>query len=69
MARLEDKIGPACQRHRADPARDCRIPADNLLGAEGEGLQIALSGLEGGRIGIAAQSVGMARAAFEAALA
>ena len=48
---------------------DCRIPAENLIGEEGQGYKIALSGLEGGRIGIAAQSVGMARAAFEAALA
>ena len=47
---------------------NCRIPAENLIGAEGEGYKIALSALEGGRIGIAAQSVGMARAAFECAL-
>ena len=47
---------------------NCRVPAANLLGDEGQGLKIALSGLEGGRIGIAAQAVGMARAAFEAAL-
>src|SRR6202041_1786800 len=47
---------------------DCRIPAANLIGEEGQGYKIALSGLEGGRIGIASQSVGMARAAFEAAL-
>ncbi len=46
-----------------------RVPAQNLLGAEGEGYRIALSNLEGGRIGIAAQAVGMARAAFEAATA
>jgi len=45
------------------------LPADALLGAEGEGYKIALANLEGGRIGIAAQAVGMARAAFEAALA
>jgi hypothetical protein len=45
------------------------VPADNLLGEEGMGLKIALSGLEGGRIGIASQAVGMARAAFDAALA
>ena len=44
-----------------------RIPAENRLGAEGEGYRIALANLEGGRIGIAAQAVGMARAAFEAA--
>jgi len=68
VARLEDKAG----QHASDTAQivfdDCRIPAENLIGEEGMGLKIALSGLEGGRIGIAAQSVGMARAAFEAAL-
>jgi butyryl-CoA dehydrogenase len=48
---------------------NCRVPAENLIGEEGQGYKIALSGLEGGRIGIASQSVGMARAAFEAALA
>ena len=47
----------------------CRVPADSLLGGRGKGLSIALSNLEGGRIGIAAQAVGIARAAFEAALA
>lgn len=69
VARLEDKMG----QHASDTAQivfeNCRVPAANLLGDEGQGLKIALSGLEGGRIGIAAQSVGMARAAFEAALA
>lgn len=69
VARLEDKLG----QHSSDTAQivfdGCRVPAANLIGAEGEGYKIALSGLEGGRIGIAAQSVGMARAAFEAALA
>lgn len=68
-SRLEDKLG----QHSSDTAQvnfdDCRIPVDNLIGAEGEGYKIALGGLEGGRIGIAAQSVGMARSAFEAALA
>ncbi|PTQ96418.1 hypothetical protein C8K18_114107 [Paraburkholderia sp. GV068] len=68
VARLEEKLG----QHSSDTAQiifdDCRVPAANLIGAEGEGYRIALSGLEGGRIGIAAQSVGMARAAFEAAL-
>lgn len=47
---------------------NCRIPADSLLGPRGKGLSIALSNLEGGRIGIAAQAIGIARAAFEAAL-
>ena len=68
VARIEDKLG----QHASDTAQilfeNCRIPAANLLGHEGQGLKIALSGLEGGRIGIASQSVGMARAAFEAAL-
>jgi hypothetical protein len=67
-ARLEDKLG----QHSSDTAQvnfdDCRIPVENLIGAEGEGYKIALGGLEGGRIGIAAQSVGMARSAFEVAL-
>jgi butyryl-CoA dehydrogenase len=69
VARIEDKTG----QHASDTAQilfeNCRVPAANLLGDEGQGLKIALSGLEGGRIGIASQSVGMARAAFEAALA
>ena len=68
VARVEEKLG----QHSSDTAQivfeDCRVPAANLIGTEGEGYRIALSGLEGGRIGIAAQSVGMARAAFEAAL-
>jgi len=47
---------------------NCRVPADALLGPRGKGLAIALSNLEGGRIGIAAQAVGIARAAFEASV-
>jgi len=69
VARLEDKTG----QHASDTAQilfeNCRVPAANLIGDEGQGYKIALSGLEGGRIGIASQSVGMARAAFDAALA
>ncbi|HWT20735.1 MAG TPA: acyl-CoA dehydrogenase family protein [Variovorax sp.] len=68
VARLEDKLG----QHSSDTAQinfdGCRIPAENLIGAEGEGYKIALGGLEGGRIGIAAQSVGMARSAFDCAV-
>jgi butyryl-CoA dehydrogenase len=68
VARLEDKLG----QNSSDTAQinfdNCRIPAENLIGAEGEGYKIALGGLEGGRIGIAAQSVGMARSAFEFAV-
>ena len=68
VARLEEKMG----QHASDTAQilleNCRVPAANLIGDEGAGYKIALSGLEGGRIGIASQSVGMARAAYEAAL-
>jgi hypothetical protein len=68
VARLEDKLG----QHSSDTAQinfdNCRIPAENLIGVEGQGYGIALGGLEGGRIGIAAQSVGMARSAFEFAV-
>ena len=68
VARLEDKLG----QHSSDTAQilleQCRIPAENLIGQEGEGYKIALSALEGGRIGIAAQSVGMARSALDVAI-
>jgi butyryl-CoA dehydrogenase len=68
VARIEEKLG----QHASDTAQilfeNCRIPAANLLGKEGDGYKIALANLEAGRIGIAAQSVGMARAAFEAAV-
>ncbi len=65
----EHKLGIRGSDTCAVTLDDCRIPAANLLGAQGKGLSIALSNLEGGRIGIAAQAVGVARAAFEAALA
>jgi butyryl-CoA dehydrogenase len=69
VARVEDKMG----QHASDTAQivfdNCRVPVENRLGAEGQGLKIALSGLEGGRIGIASQALGMARAAFDYALA
>ena len=68
VARIEEKMG----QHASDTAQilfeDCRVPTENLLGAEGNGYRIALANLEAGRIGIAAQALGMARAAFEAAL-
>jgi alkylation response protein AidB-like acyl-CoA dehydrogenase len=67
VARVEQKLGQRASDTAAIDFEDCAIPADNLLGAEGEGYRIALSNLEGGRIGIAAQAVGMARAALEAA--
>ncbi len=68
VARLEDKLGQRASDTAQIVLERCRVPADHLLGDEGQGYKIALSGLEGGRIGIASQSVGMARAAFEAAL-
>jgi alkylation response protein AidB-like acyl-CoA dehydrogenase len=68
VERLEDKAGQAASDTAQIRFDACRVPAANRIGAEGEGYKIALSGLEGGRIGIAAQAVGMARAAFEAAL-
>ncbi len=68
VARLEDKLG----QHSSDTAQinfdNCRIPDEYLIGQEGEGYKIALSALEGGRIGIAAQSIGMARSALEVAI-
>jgi butyryl-CoA dehydrogenase len=67
VANVEHKMG----QHASDTAQilfeDCIISKENLLGSEGEGYKIALSGLEGGRIGIASQCVGIARAALEAA--
>lgn len=69
VERLEEKVG----QHSSDTAQirleGCRVPAEHRIGEEGEGYRIALSALEGGRIGIAAQSIGMARSAFEVALA
>ncbi len=68
VARVERKLG----QHASDTAQivfdQLKLPGDHLLGNEGEGYRIALSNLEGGRIGIAAQSVGMARAAYQAAV-
>jgi len=67
VANVENKLG----QHASDTAQiileDCKVPKENLLGTEGQGYKIALSGLEGGRIGIAAQCVGIARAALDAA--
>jgi alkylation response protein AidB-like acyl-CoA dehydrogenase len=66
--RSEHKMGIRASDTCAVTLNDCRIPEANLLGPRGKGLSIALSNLEGGRIGIAAQALGIARAAFEAAL-
>ncbi len=68
VTRLETKLGQRASDTAQILLENCRIPAENLLGNEGEGYRIALANLEGGRIGIAAQCLGMARAAFEAAV-
>ncbi len=69
VARIEEKTG----QHASDTAQivleNCRVPEENLLGAEGVGYRVALSNLESGRINVAAQSVGMAQSALEAAIA
>jgi butyryl-CoA dehydrogenase len=67
--RLEHKLGQRASDTAQVAFEACRIPRENMLGAEGEGYRIALSNLEGGRIGVGAQAVGMARAAYEAAVA
>src|SRR6185312_4785781 len=69
VARLEHKLGQRASDTAQLVFDDMELTPDLMLGAEGEGYRIALGNLEGGRIGIAAQALGMARAAFEAALA
>ncbi|MEO5700837.1 MAG: acyl-CoA dehydrogenase family protein [Casimicrobiaceae bacterium] len=69
VTRVEDKLGQRASDTAQITLEDCAVPADHLLGKEGEGYRIALGNLEAGRIGIAAQAVGMARAAFDAARA
>jgi len=69
VARVEHKLGQRASDTAQIVFEDVELTPDLMLGAEGEGYKIALSNLEGGRIGVAAQSVGMARAAYEAALA
>jgi len=68
VQRVEHKMGIRASDTCALAFDDCTVPADALLGEQGRGLAIALANLEGGRIGIAAQAVGIARAAFERAL-
>ena len=69
VARVEEKMGQRASDTAQIVFENCRVPAANRLGDEGQGYRIALANLEAGRIGIAAQAVGMARSAFEAALA
>ncbi|MBL8507374.1 acyl-CoA dehydrogenase family protein [Chitinimonas sp. JJ19] len=68
ISRVEKKLGQAASDTCAIVLDNCRIPAANLLGREGEGYKVALASLESGRIGIAAQALGMARSAYECAL-
>ena len=68
VASIEHKLGQRCSDTAQIVFEEMELTPDLMLGEEGEGLKIALANLEGGRIGIASQSVGMARAAFEAAL-
>jgi len=69
VGRVEKKLGQRCSDTAQIVLEDCRLPADHMLGEESQGYRIALSNLEGGRIGIAAQAVGMARSAYEEARA
>ena len=69
VARIEDKTGQRASDTAQIVLEDCRVPAANLLSAEGAGYRIALANLESGRINVAAQATGVARAALEAALA
>ena len=68
VERMEQKMGLRASDTCAVSLVNCRIPKENMHGPRGRGLALALSGLEGGRLGIAAQAIGIARAAFEAAL-
>lgn len=68
VGKVEDKMGLRASTTVELVFEDCRVPASHLLGAEGDGMRIALGGLDGGRIGIAAQSVGIAQAALDEAV-
>jgi alkylation response protein AidB-like acyl-CoA dehydrogenase len=67
VVRIESKLGQRASDTCQIAFHDMKVPVENRLGAEGEGFRIALSNLQGGRIGIAAQAVGIARAAYEVA--
>lgn len=68
VARIEKKMGQSASEIAQISLEDCRIPKENLLGHKDEGYKIALSNLEGGRIGVGAQAVGMGQAALDAAI-
>jgi butyryl-CoA dehydrogenase len=67
VGRHEEKMGQRCSPSVEIILNECIVPAANRLGEEGQGLKIALSALDGGRIGIAAQAVGLAQGALEEA--
>ena len=69
VARYEDKMGLRTSRSAEITFTDCEVPEGNRLGEEGQGLKIALESLDGGRVGIAAQAVGIAQGALEASVA
>jgi len=69
LGKPEHKMGITCSGSVEIVLDGCEVPAENLLGAEGEGFKIAMSTLDGGRIGIAAQAIGIGRAALEESLA
>jgi len=69
VSRVEDKLGQRASDTAQITFENCEVPAHDLLGVEGQGYRIALANLEAGRIGIAAQAVGMARSALDAAVA